>query len=595
MIAAGEVVQRPSSVVKELMENALDAGATAVKVVVRDSGRTLIQVIDNGCGMTPDEAVLAFERHATSKITSATDLLSLHTFGFRGEALPSIAAVAQVRLSTRTKEQELGCRVEFEDSRHISTEEAAVPVGCNFEVRNIFYNVPARRKFLKSDSVELRHIVEEFTRVALTRYDVDFTLTHNDRELYVLKGARSMKYRIQELTSPALVSELLDVGAETSVVSVRGYASRPENCRKGPGNQYFFVNGRYFRSPYLHKAVMKAYENLISDGSVPSYFLYLDVDTASIDVNIHPTKTEIKFEDDSVIFQVLFACLKECLGKNSYIGRIDFDQPSSAVLPQTSRSFDEFSPQNPYARQDTPAPTYNPFESDGLPNEQHWEQQKFEGASGSQAYTPRDAVDRREDYGKLFEDKMLTAHQCLVFRGKYIITPSRSGLMIINIHRARERVLYDRFMDALSGSGHHTQPVLFPVTVRVGVENVLLLDGASETLTAAGFDIACFGTDTIVVNGVPEGFSTQEGSIETMVSDLLLILNDGNPALPELLNATMAEKLARLGAANAENLTSPQQAQCLIDALFACGTPDYTASGRRVLTIVPDNEIGSKF
>lgn len=647
MIAAGEVVQRPSSVVKELMENAVDAGATRVKVVIRDAGKTLIQVIDNGCGMTADEAELAFQRHATSKISDASDLMSLHTFGFRGEALPSIAAVSQVKLKTRTADEETGWTVEFEDSKHISTTETATPVGCNFEVRNLFYNVPARRKFLKSDNVEMKHITEEFVRVALTRYDVDFTLVHNDRELYVLKAANSMKFRIQEIVGPAAASELLDVNAKTSAVTVRGYAARPDKCRKSPGNQFFFVNGRYFRSPYLHKAVMKAYEKLISSDAIPSYFLYLDVDTSAVDVNVHPSKTEIKFEDDSVIFQVLYACLRECLGKSSFVGSIDFDEVPGAI-PQVSRSFDEFNNTGLSAMGPeigSGSGDYNPFDIDGLPNEQHWVQQQFEngaafpqqssaayvngvkqydGASDSmqsakscgqiydenllgvqqssdgktsygQRFDTQNVVDRRQDYGALMEDKLQPSRQIMILHGKFIVTPSRSGLMVINIRRARERVLNDRFLAAFSQNAHNTQKVLFPVTLRIGVENVLLLDEYADMLSKAGFDISKFGEDTVVVNGVPDGYSAQEGDIETMVSDLLLILNDSNPSLTELLNATMAEKFARLGASNAEAVTTSAQAQCLIDSLFACANPDYTASGRKVMIIIPDGEIDRRF
>ena len=640
MIAAGEVVQRPSSVVKELMENAVDAGATRVKVVIRDAGKTLIQVVDNGCGMTAGEAGVAFQRHATSKISDAADLMSLHTFGFRGEALPSIAAVSQVRLKTRTADEETGWIVEFEDSRHISTAETATPVGCNFEVRNLFYNVPARRKFLKSDNVEMKHITEEFVRVALTRYDVDFSLVHNDRELYVLKAASSMKFRIQEVVGPVAASELLDVNAQTSAVTVRGYASRPDKCRKSPGNQFFFVNGRYFRSPYLHKAVMKAYEKLISSDAIPSYFLYLDVDTSAVDVNVHPSKTEIKFEDDSVIFQVLYACLRECLGKSSFVGSIDFDEVPGAI-PQVSRSFDEFNDAGLAAMGAEIGPgggEYNPFDIDGLPNEQHWVQQQFENGSaapqhygasnvggdqqygqqhygasnvggdqqyGQQQYdgeSPRTqqfdtqkAVDRRQDYGVLMEDKLQPSRQIMILHGKFIVTPSRSGLMVVNIRRARERILNDRFLEAFSKNERNTQKVLFPVTLRIGVENVLLLDEYADMLSKAGFDISKFGEDTVVVNGVPDGYSAQEGDVETMVSDLLLILNDSNPSLTELLNATMAEKFARLGASNAEAVTTSCQAQCLIDSLFACANPDYTASGRRVMIIIPDSELERRF
>ena len=317
MIAAGEVVQRPASVVKELVENAVDAGADQVTVVIQDAGRTLIQVIDNGCGMSPDQAVLCFERHATSKLRSAEDLHNILTFGFRGEALASIAAVAEVTLKTRREEDEVGCQVDFADSQHLSTQEIAAPRGANFSVRNLFYNVPARRKFLKSDNVEFKHVVTEFIRVALTRPDIGFTLTHNGKDIYVLRPAKSLKFRIQDVLGGNVAKEIVDIKAETSVVGIYGFAGRPDMARKGLGNQYFFVNGRYFRSPYLHKAVMKAYENLIPEGVTPSYFVYLEIDPQSIDVNIHPTKTEIKFEDDSVVFQILYACIKESLGKNS--------------------------------------------------------------------------------------------------------------------------------------------------------------------------------------------------------------------------------------------------------------------------------------
>ena len=333
MIAAGEVVQRPASVVKELVENAVDAGADQVTVVIQDAGRTLIQVIDNGCGMSPDQAVLCFERHATSKLATADDLSRIMTFGFRGEALASIAAVAEVTLKTRREEDEVGCQVDFADSQHIDTKEVAAPRGSNFSVRNLFYNVPARRKFLKSDNVEFKHIISEFTRVALTRPEIGFTLTHNGKDVYVLRPAKSLKFRIQDMMGANLVKELADIQAQTSVMDICGFVGRPESARKGLGNQYFFVNGRYFRSPYLHKAVMKAYENLIPDGVTPSYFIYLDIDPEGVDVNIHPTKTEIKFEDDSVIFQILYACVKEALGKNSFGDGIDFDREGMHEIP----------------------------------------------------------------------------------------------------------------------------------------------------------------------------------------------------------------------------------------------------------------------
>ncbi|MBO6096381.1 MAG: DNA mismatch repair endonuclease MutL [Bacteroidales bacterium] len=339
MIAAGEVVQRPASVVKELMENAVDAGATDIKVIVQDAGRTLIQVIDNGTGMTPDDAVLCFERHATSKLASAEDLHHILTFGFRGEALASIAAVAEVTLRTRIASEEAGVEVTMAASENKGTREVSCPVGTNIAVRNLFYNIPARRKFLKSDNVELRHVVEEFQRVALTRPDIGFTLTHNGRDIHVVKPAKSFKFRIQDLLGPAVVGDIVDIEADTVIATLRGYVGKPESARKTLGNQFFFMNGRYFRSPYLHKAVMKAYENLIPEGSTPSYFIYLDVDPATVDVNIHPTKAEIKFEEDQLLFQTVLAAVKEAMGRINVAGAIDFDNPVSADIPVVGTRF----------------------------------------------------------------------------------------------------------------------------------------------------------------------------------------------------------------------------------------------------------------
>ena len=620
MIAAGEVVQRPASVVKELMENSVDAGADQVTVVIQDAGRTLIQVIDNGCGMSPDQAVLCFERHATSKLQTAEDLHNILTFGFRGEALASIAAVAEVTLKTRREEDEVGCQVDFADSQQVSMAEIAAPRGANFSVRNLFYNVPARRKFLKSDNVEFKHIVSEFTRVALTRPDVGFTLTHNGKDVFVLRPAKSLKFRIQDVLGAGVAKDVVDIHAQTSIVELNGYVGRPDAAKKGLGNQFFFVNGRYFRSPYLHKAVMKAYENLIPEGVTPSYFIYLQIDPQSIDVNIHPTKTEIKFEDDSVVFQILFACIKESLGKNSFGDSIDFDREGVPDIPAFGKNFDEFRPlEEPQPSAD---PLFNPFENDGFPSELPAFDNSFvSGGSGSvnqthhapaSEYAPTspipgfdnpykaypsssDHVDKRDDYGKLFEDKMSPGKSVLLVQGKYIITSARSGLMMVNVNRAMERILYERFLAALSKNAHVTQTALFPVTVQVGVENMCLFAEHSQTLSDLGFDISPFGTDTVVVNGVPEGYSAEAGKVETMVGDLLLILAEDHNALPEMLVANMASKFAKLGSLSGDDLTNPVQAQRLIDQLFACENPEYTVSGRKIISLMSVEEIDKKF
>ena len=594
MIAAGEVVQRPSSVVKELMENSLDAGASSLSVIVRDSGRTLVQVIDNGCGMSPDDAVLCFERHATSKISSAEDLDRIATFGFRGEALASIAAVAEVTLRTRRAGDDVATEVVFADSRLVSQCETSAPQGSSFAVRNIFYNVPARRKFLKSDNVEFRHIVDEFVHVALTRPDVAFSLNHNGRDVYVLKPAKSLKFRVLDLLGSNVVGDIVDISAVTTVVRVSGFVGRPDTARKTLGNQYFFVNGRFFRSPYLHKAVMKAYEEFVPEGLTPSYFIFLEVDPASMDVNIHPTKSEIKFEEDSIIFQTLYACVKETLGKNSFGASIDFDTEGAVSLPVIGKSFDEYHPQvSPKMDLD---PSYNPFEPGPVASDYDFSNYTPDSGPGTSGdFNPSKYVTPHEDYGRLFETKVLPTTQVLTVRDKYVVTVARSGMLVVNVRRAFERILYEKFLRALAQGEHVSQSSLFPEQVQVGVENRLLFDENAEMLKSLGFDIVPFGNDTIVVNGVPDGFSCEGGKVRSMVSDLLLILSDDRSSLQETMQSSMAEKFAVLGSSTARMPSSPFEAQHLIDSLFACGNAEFTSRGHRIMSIMTVDEIDKKF
>lgn len=691
MIAAGEVVQRPSSVVKELVENAVDAGATQVTVILSDAGRTLIQVIDNGCGMTPDQAVLCFERHATSKIATADDLLDITTFGFRGEALASIAAVAEVTLKTRRAEDEVGCQVVYDDSKHVSTDEISTPAGSNFAVRNLFYNIPARRKFLKSDNVEMKHVVEEFVHVALTRSNIGFTLIHNGKNVYVLKPAKSLKFRIQDLLGSYVVSQVVDISADTSVVNVRGYVGRPDQAKKTLGNQYFFVNGRYFRSPYLHKAVMNAYENMLPQGATPAYFIYLEVDPHKLDVNISPTKTEVKFEDDSVIFQTLYACVKESLGRNSFGASIDFDTKDMAEIPAFSNDFDKFRPEvsmpdvsldneyNPFDNPDGGFGSSEPrFDSpmqgeDRMPggvagemanDMQGWIPSGMSGgmpsgmsggmpggmtggmpggslgaASGGDMPMPAGLqmpvhktsvdfpmpdytgasdpnfgmtedignganyyesaaskyVDKRDDYGKLFEDRMAAMPSLILIQKKYIATTVKSGMLLINIRRALERIMYERFLKALSGGEHVTQQALFPVQVPVGVENRLIFDEHSALLRSLGFDIAPFGNDTIVVNGMPEGFQVDQNSVEEAMAEALIALSDNHTALPGMMESAMAEKFAKMAASEGKPIETVSAAKSLMDSLFACSNSEYTSNGRKIMTIMTIDDIEKRF
>ncbi len=619
VIAAGEVVLRPSSVVKELMENSVDASAGQIDVIIQDAGRTMIRIIDNGCGMSPDDAVICFERHATSKLSTVDDLMNISTFGFRGEALASIAAVSEVTLRTRQAANELGCEVLVADSRQLSAEEVVTPVGTNICVRNLFYNVPARRKHLKSDNVEFKHIVTEFTRVALTRPDIGFKLSHNGKDIFVLAPAKSLKFRIQDLLGSGAVNEIVDMHAETSVVRLSGYVGRPDLAKKTLGNQFFFVNGRFFKSPYMHKAVMKAYENLVPDGAVPSYFIYFEVDPHTIDVNVSPTKTEIKFEEDNVIFQILFAAVKEALGKNSFGASIDFDREGVPDIPVFSKNFEAFHPvREPQIGVD---PAYNPFDNDGFPSEplsfvnnyqtrggyqqdndflpdsnSRSEDVAGTDSSGNHSGMGTSAfIDRRDDYGKLFEDKILPSRQILLFQGVYVIMPVISGLMFINVRKAYERILYEKFLGILSSGTHGTQVSLFPVTVNVGVGNMLLFTEHAEMLSSLGFDISPFGNDTIVVNGVPEGFSSEPGKVQAMVEDLLLALSDDSVSVSVNMYSAMAERFAKLGALNSDPLRSQTEAQALIDSLFSCGNPEFTPSGRKVAMIISKDDIDKKF
>lgn len=593
MIAAGEVVQRPASVVKELVENAVDAGADRISVIIQDAGRTLIQVIDNGCGMSPDDAVVCFERHATSKLASAEDLDNILTFGFRGEALASIASIAEVTLRTRRAEDSVGCEVRFAASRQTDLREVQAPKGANFAVRNLFYNVPARRKFLKSDNVEFKHIVEEFQRVALTRPEIGFTLNHNGKDVYVLKPAKSLKFRIQDLMGAGAAEELLDMGADTSVVKIYGFTGRPDSAKKGLGNQFFFVNGRFFRSPYLHKAVMNAYNDLIPQGVTPSYFIYFDVAPYSVDVNISPTKTEIKFEEDSIIFQTLYACVKETLGKQSFDGAIDFETAGAPEIPVFGKNFEDFHvAEAPSVGID---PSYNPFDGDGFPEDKD----SFGSTPTIESFSPGGVPDypvhRSENYGKLFEEKSMIRTSTLTAAGKYILTTRPGGVMIVNVRRAYERIFYEKFLSALSGSAHVTQSMLFPVQVKVGVPACLLIADNMDMLSSLGFEIRPLGSDTVVISGVPEGYSAQEGKVQTMIDNIVAILSDGAGMLHETMTATMAEKFALLAAMGAEAPTSQLEAQNLIDSLFACDNALLTASGRKVAVVMSIEDIDKKF
>lgn len=576
LIAAGEVVQRPASVVKELMENAVDSGADQVNVFITDSGRTLIKVIDNGCGMSGADAMLCFERHATSKIGKSEDLENILTYGFRGEALPSISAVAEIELKTRRSTDETGTRVSIGGFGNRKMSDCSCPAGSSFEVRNLFYNTPARRKFLKSDVIEFKHIVEEFQRIAMCSPNVAFSLNHNGRDIFVLKKAKSLKFRISDLMGATVVSDLVDVELNTATVNINGFIGRPDTAKKTGGNQYFFVNGRFFRSAYLNKAVLKGYEELIPEGLNPPYFLYLEVDPHNIDVNIHPTKTEVKFEDEPIIFQTLYACIKETLGRNSFGASIDFDTEGAINLPSLGKSFEEYrgAVEAPRLNLD---PTYNPFKKAG---------ESF----GRTPYTTK-----TQDYGVLFEERIYQEGKAMVLDGKYVLAKSASGLMIVNIKRALERILYEKALKALGKDQPVSQMVMFPVKVHTGVQNKLLLEGNSALLQSLGFDIAPEGEDSVSVNAIPDSYAGNLDKIDSIVSDLCTILSDGTSTLNEMMQSSLARKFALLGALNAQKPDSPQKALQLLDTLFACENSETTPDGRKIVSVMPVAEIEKRF
>ena len=589
MIAAGEVVQRPASVVKELMENAVDAGATRIDVVVVDAGRTLVQVIDNGCGMTPDEAVLCFQRHATSKIASAEDLQAIETYGFRGEALASIAAVAEVTLRTRKADAELATEVSISDATadepgRQDIRETAAPKGSSFAVRNLYYNTPARRKFLKSDASELKAIISEFTRVALSRIDIAFSLSSNGRDIYRFGPVGTLKYRIRDLFGEAVTSDLLPVEVSTDVVGISGFAVRPEAARKTVANQFFFVNGRYFRSPYLHKAVMKAYEQLITEGTTPSYFIFLELDPRAMDINVHPTKTEIKFEDDNVLFTVLMAAVKEALGRESFGDRIDFDREGLPELRNIGESFSE------YRQVSEPSSggsaDFNPFEGDGFPNEKGWEGGYGGKPSSSLSDKGLDVL-----FDRTVAETSRPVLSDVLYNGRYILRNTVSGFMLVDSVRAEQRILFESFLAALSRESPVSQACLFPIEVEIGMANVPLLEANSELLHTLGFDFSDLGQGSIAVGGIPEGLAEDKMAVSAMMFEIVTALGEEQASFAASLYSPFAEKLAKSASRSLALPSTAGQAASIIDRLYACENPEFTPDGKRIVAVLKPGDL----
>ena len=592
-IAAGEVIQRPASVVKELVENAVDAGAKHIDVIVVDAGRTTIQVIDDGKGMSATDARLSFERHATSKIRQADDLFALHTMGFRGEALASIAAVAQVELRTRLADDEVGTHLTISGSKVLSQEPVACPAGSNFSIENLFFNVPARRKFLKSNSTELNNILAAFERIVLVNPDIAFTFFSNDTEVMNLR-ATGLRQRIVDVFGKRINQDLLPVDVETTICTITGFVGKPESARKKGAHQYFFVNGRYMRHPFFHKAVMSAFERLLPLGDQVPYFIYFDVPAEDIDVNIHPTKTEIKFENEQAIWQILSAAVKESVGKFNDITAIDFDTEGKPDIPV-------FDPENRIA----PAPKvnidpqYNPFRRATAPRQtgkapEQWEQ-LYEGLLGGDA-TPSAAtpvqteidlgLDDDEASDTIIAEKSPVHYQ---YKGCYIMTAVKSGLMIIDQHRAHVRILYDMYMRQLQSKTAASQKVLFPEVVQFPPSDEEVLQRVMPEIERLGFELTGLGGGSYAVNGVPAGLDGL--NVSSLLQQLVSNAAEGLSSLGDMVNHQLALCSARNAAIPVGQILTNEEMEHLINELFQCENPKYSADGRPVLYILRQSEI----
>lgn len=597
-IAAGEVVQRPASVVKELMENSVDAGAAKIQVVVSDGGRTLIQVIDDGKGMSEIDARLAFERHATSKIKSAEDLFSLTTMGFRGEALASIAAVAQVELLTRRPDDELGTSVVISGSVLEQQEPVMLPAGSNLKVKNLFYNIPARRKFLKSNQTEFNNIVTEFERVALINCGIEFTLSHNGSEVVALPPS-SFRQRIVNLFGKKINQQLVEVEVATPLISIKGFVGTPESARKKGALQYFFVNGRYMRHPYFAKAVNSAFEDIIPLGEQVPFFLCIDVEPSRIDVNIHPTKTEIKFEDESDLWKIISAAVREALGRFNAAPSLDFDDDNIPEIPVMDISGGSSVPVS--APRVSYNPGYNPFKNrmpDYRKSDSSWEM-LYEGGSGNKPLdlSPFEDLEVGEQQPSLYDmakeesvaEEYIPMSQ---YKGQYILIPVKSGLMWVHQRRAHIRVLYERYKEQIQERRAVSQGLLFPERVEATLNEAVTIENIQEELSSLGFDISSLGGGSFAINGVPSGI---EGlSPVKLLMDVVhgvMDETDNSKKINERISLAMAKDVAIVTG----QLLSLDEMTVLIDDLFRTSSPSITPDGAIIVHIMPDKDIERNF
>jgi len=586
-IAAGEVVNRPASVVKELVENAVDAGADNISIILTDAGRTMMQVIDNGCGMNADDARLAFERHATSKIRESDDLYTLTTFGFRGEALPSIASVAEVQLRTRMADSETGTEIIIKASEIEHDEPCVCPVGSSFTVRNLFYNVPARRKFLKSNQTEFGHIINEIERVALAHPDVAFELTHQNEQVLSLPVS-AVKQRIINLFGRKMNEALLPVEVETSVVKVSGFCSNLDSVKGKGAKQFFFVNGRYMRHPYFHKAVMSAYEGLVPEGDQPSYFLFLEVPADTIDVNIHPTKTEIKFQDEQVIWKIIMAAVKETVGRFEEMPTIDFNTADMPDIPI-------YDPSRPVVQPKVEINTsFNPFaggrtDSHASRSTDNWTKLYGDVIERKVNENPIDFRPAPESPAQP-EEQPLHPFQ---YADRYILVPSEQGLMVIDQHRAHIRVLYDRFMADAQAHNAPSQGLLFPEMFQLSAADAAIFSELKPRFAELGFDLSDMGRGAVAVQGVPSGMEGQD--YERLITDMIADLRI-NPTQEQTRQLeSMALAMARKAAIPAGRHLSEKEMQELVRSLKACTMPSRTPDAKPTYVVKPVQEITKWF
>ena len=598
-IAAGEVIQRPASVVKELVENAVDAGASNIQVNIKDAGKTLIQVIDDGKGMSETDARMAFERHATSKISTAEDLFSLHTMGFRGEALASIAAVAHIELRTRARGAELGTCLSIAGSNLENIEPEACNEGSVFSVKNLFFNVPARRKFLKSNETEFRNIINEFERIALVNPQVGMSLYHNDTEIFNLPES-GLRQRIINIYGKNLNQKLLSLDAQSSLVTISGFVGRPDSAKKRGALQFFFVNGRYMKHPYFHKAIMQAYEQLIPVGDMPNYFIYFTLDPSSIDVNIHPTKTEIKFENEQPIWQILMAATREALAKSSAIPTIDFDVEDAIDIPVYNpvKKSEPTTYKAPKVQVDS---SYNPFDTTSYKKPEFDWSKLYQGFENDRMVVQRESATFEDapieelsaeasDPEKLFTE---VSNPCYQYKGRYIVTSLKSGLAIIDQHRAHVRILFDQYLSNIRQQQGVSQQVLFPEIVEFTAAEAAVLPSLLDDLRFVGFDLSNLGNDNYAITGLPAGRETREpvNLVKVFVDRAI----ETGCEVHEKICEAIAFSLAKAAAIRPGKSLSSEEMDHLIASLFSCPDSNLTPDGKTIISMLTDDELEKRF